>query len=150
MSSTFSTTSMLPGYEISTDRERLDVDLIHQFLDSSYWAEGRTREMVERSIRHSLCFGVYAVDAGAGSTRQVAFARVITDCAVFGYLADVFVIPAYRGRGISKGLVRAILTHPDIKDLKVLLLRTRDAHGLYAKFGFVPLPRADEMMTRYQ
>lgn len=146
MSNIFSTTSILPGYLISTDRSRLDVDLIQQFLGSSYWAEGRTREMVERSIRHSLCFGVY--EGGPEGAPQVAFARVITDCAVFGYLADVFVVPGHRGRGISKGLMRAILAHPDVQGLKVLLLRTRDAHGLYAQFGFAPLPRPDEMMTR--
>jgi GNAT superfamily N-acetyltransferase len=146
MSNIFSTTSILPGYLISTDRSRLDVDLIHRFLDSSYWAEGRPREVVERSIGHSLCFGVY--DGEGTEARQVAFARVITDCAVFGYLADVFVVPGHRGRGISKGLMRAILAHPDIQGLKVVLLRTRDAHGLYAQFGFGPLPRADEMMTR--
>jgi GNAT superfamily N-acetyltransferase len=149
MSSPFSTTSILPGYEISTDPRCLDVDLIHQFLNTSYWAEGRPRETVERSIRHSLCFGVYVADPSAGATRQVAFARVITDCAVFGYLADVFVIPAYCGRGIAKGLMRAILAHPDVENLKVLLLRTRDAHGLYEQFGFGPLPRAEEMMVRY-
>jgi GNAT superfamily N-acetyltransferase len=150
MSSIFSTTSMLPGYQISTDPGRLDVDLIHQFLDSSYWAEGRPREVVERSIRHSLCFGVYLADAADGATRQVAFARVITDRAVFGYLADVFVIPAYRGRGISKGLMHAILAHPDIQHLKVLLLRTRDAHGLYEQFDFHAVPNAGELMGRYR
>jgi GNAT superfamily N-acetyltransferase len=146
MSNIFSTTSILPGCLISTERSRLDVDLIHRFLDSSYWAEGRPREVVERSIRHSLCFGVY--DGAGKDARQVAFARVITDCAVFGYIADVFVVPEYRGRGVAKGLMRAILAHPDVQGLKVLLLRTRDAHGLYAQFGFGALPRADEMMTR--
>jgi GNAT superfamily N-acetyltransferase len=78
----------------------------------------------------------------------VAFGRVITDGAVFGYLADVFVLPTHRGRGISKGLVRAVLGHPDLQTLQVFLLRTRDAHGLYAQFGFQPLPRPEEMMTR--
>jgi GNAT superfamily N-acetyltransferase len=146
MSNIFSTTSILPGYLISTDRGRLDVGLIHGFLDSSYWAEGRPREVVERSIRHSLCFGVY--DGESEGARQVAFARVITDCAVFGYLADVFVVPACRGRGIAKGLMRAILAHPEVRGLTVLLLRTRDAHGLYAQFGFAPLPRAAEMMAK--
>src|SRR5688572_3487507 len=158
MSTTFSTASILPGYEISTDPSRLDVDLIHQFLNTSYWAEGRPRDVVERSIRHSLCFGVYARDASTGAEAatvarrgaQVAFARVVTDCAVFGYLADVFVIPAYRGRGIASGLMQAILAHPDVQNLKVFLLRTRDAHGLYARFGFGPLPAAEEMMARHQ
>lgn len=131
-------------YEISTDATRFDMGLIHRTLSASYWAEGRPREVVERSIRHSLCFGVFDGDA------QVAFARVITDRAVFGYLADVFVVPEYRGRDISKGLMAAILEHPDVKGLKLLLLRTRDAHALYAQFGFAPIPAADEMMARYQ
>ena len=134
----------MPGkYEISTDPARFEVDLIHEFLSTSYWAEGRPRDVVERSIRHSLCFGVFDKE------RQIAFARVITDRAVFGYLADVFVVPAYRSKGISKGLMAAILEHPDVKGLTLLLLRTRDAHGLYAQFGFAPVPNADEMMARY-
>ena len=131
-------------YEISTDTSRFDIELIHRVLSASYWAEGRPREVVERSIRHSLCFGVFDDDA------QVAFARVITDRAVFGYLADVFVVPEYRGRSISKGLIAAILEHPDIRGLQLFLLRTRDAHGLYAQFGFTPIPAAEEMMARYQ
>ena len=130
-------------YEISTDSDRFDVELIHAVLSSSYWAEGRPREVVERSIQHSLCFGVF------DGERQIAFARVITDRAVFGYLADVFVVPEYRGKGISKGLMAAILEHPDVSRLKLFLLRTRDAHGLYAQFGFAPVPNADEMMARY-
>ena len=151
-------TSVLPGYVISTDPARLDVDLIHRVLSTSYWAAGRSREIVERSIRGSLCFGVYeqgaadiAVDdlsgVSPGSGRQVAFARVITDRAVFGYLADVFVIPEFQGRGIAKGLVRAILAHPDLQSLQVFLLRTRDAHGLYAGFGFEAVTRPDELMS---
>ena len=131
-------------YEISTDAASFDIGLIHATLSTSYWAEGRTRETVERSIRHSLCFGVFDGD------KQVAFARVITDRAVFGYLADVFVVPEYRGRDISKGLMAAVLEHADIKKLKLLLLRTKDAHGLYAQFGFAPIPSPDEMMARYQ
>lgn len=134
---------MPPEYEICTDAERLDVEMIHRFLSGSYWAAGRPREVVERSIRHSLCFGVYL------EGKQVAFARVISDRAVFAYLADVFVLPEYRGRGISKALMAAIVEHPDVSGLRVCLLRTRDAHGLYAQFGFGPLPDPDEMMGRY-
>jgi GNAT superfamily N-acetyltransferase len=157
MPTIFSTTSVLPGYEVSTDPARLDVDLIHRFLSTSYWAEGRTREIVERSIHGSLCFGVYEtwsdfsnfVKSNQVSFRapQVAFARVITDQAVFGYLADVFVVPGHRGRGVSKGLMEAILQHPDLQTLKVFLLRTRDAHGLYERFGFRPISRPEEMMS---
>jgi len=135
---------MLPGdLEISTDRARIDVDLVHNFLNTSYWAQGRSRELVERSIANSICFGAYT------SGHQVAFGRVVTDRAVFAYLADVFVVPAFRGRGIAKALVRVILDHPDVTGLKMVLLRTRDAHGLYARFGFGPLPDSGEMMGRF-
>ena len=128
--------------EISTDPDRLDVDLIHQFLSSTYWASGRSRQLVERSIRHSMAFGAYHGD------QQVAFARVITDRAVFAYLADVFVVPDYRGRGVARALIAHIVAHPDLAGLRVFLLRTRDAHGLYARFGFGALPDPGEMMAR--
>jgi GNAT superfamily N-acetyltransferase len=130
-----------PDIDVSTDRARLDMSLIEQFLNASYWAAGRPRDVIERSIAHSLCFGVYT----AG--RQIGFARVITDCAVFGYLADVFVLPEFRGRGVGKHLVKTILEHPDVHGLKLLLLRTRDAHSLYAQFGFTPPDKPEELMT---
>jgi GNAT superfamily N-acetyltransferase len=134
---------MTVEYEVSCDRERIDVSLVHAFLRESYWAEGRTRETVERSIRNSLCFGVYAAD------RQIAFARVITDRAVFAYLADVFVIPEFRGRGVAKLLMRAILAHSDLQNLRSFLLSTRDAHGLYAQFGFGPPQGPSRLMVKY-
>lgn len=130
----------LQDLEISTDRARLDVDLIHGFLTTFYWAEGRPRDVVERCIRNSLCFGVY--HAG----RQIAFARVVSDKAVFAYLADVFVVPECRGRGVSKALVRAILDHPELQNLRLFLFGTRDAHGLYQQFGFRGLANSDRMM----
>ena len=99
---------------------------------------------MQRSIEHSLCFGAYS------GRKQVGFGRVITDFAVFGYVADVFVIPEFQRRGIGKALVRAMLAHPQVQDLPMLLLRTRDAHGLYEQFGFQPLPRPEEMMVRYR
>jgi N-acetylglutamate synthase-like GNAT family acetyltransferase len=129
-------------YEISCDPARIDISLVHEFLSGSYWAEGRSRETVERSIRNSLCFGVYT----AG--RQVAFARVITDRAVFAYLADVFVVPELRGRGIGKGLVQAVLAHPELQTLRTFLLATRDAHGLYEQFGFGPILEPQRLMSR--
>jgi GNAT superfamily N-acetyltransferase len=129
-------------YEISTESARFDLDLIHEFLTTTYWARGRPREVIERSIRNSLCFGAF------DGAHQVGFARVITDRAVFGYLADVFVVPSHRRRGVAKQLMTAIIGHPDVSGLRVLLLRTRDAHGLYAQFGFNPLSDADEMMVR--
>ena len=133
---------MLPDdLEISTDPARLDVDMVHRFLSTSYWAQGRSRETVEHSIANSMAFGAYT------SGRQVAFARVITDRAVFGYLADVFVVPELRGRGVGKVLMRAVLSHPDLAGLKLILLRTRDAHGLYAQFGFETVTGPAELMV---
>jgi GNAT superfamily N-acetyltransferase len=119
--------------EISTDPARLDLTLIHEFLQTSYWAKGRERSVIERSIKNSLCFGGYRHE------RQVAFARVVSDRAVFAYLMDVFVIPECRGQGISKVLLRTVLSHPDLQNLRVFLLATQDAHGLYSQFGFRPL-----------
>ena len=130
-------------YEVSCDLDRIDVSMVHAFLRESYWAEGRSRETVERSIRNSLCFGVYA----AG--KQIAFARVITDRAVFAYLADVFVLPDFRGRGVAKLLMRTILAHPDLQTLRAFTLGTRDAHGLYAQFGFAPVTEPQRLMARY-
>ena len=117
-------------YEISTDPERLDLDVIHGFLTDCYWAQGIPRETVARSLRGSLCFGVY--HAGV----QVGFARVITDRATFAYLADVFVLPAHRGHGLGKHLLARIKSHPDLQGLRRWFLGTRDAHGLYSQFGF--------------
>jgi GNAT superfamily N-acetyltransferase len=130
-------------FEISSDPARIDVAVVHKYLSASYWARGRSRAIVERSIRNSFCFGAYHCG------RQVAFGRVVTDFAVFAYLADIFVIPEYRGRGIGKALVRAMLEDPQLQGLQVMLLRTRDAHGLYKQFGFQALPRPEEMMGRY-
>lgn len=128
-------------YEISTDRSRLDIALIHDFLRSSYWAQRIPRAVVERSIRHSLCFGGYL------GGRQLAFARVISDFATIAHVADVFVVPEHRGRGIAKLLMRAILDHPELQGLRRFLLATRDTHGLYAQFGFQPLPHPEQFMT---
>jgi len=128
-------------YQISTDRSRLDVTLIHDFLRSSYWAQGIPRVVVERSIERSLCFGAFL------DRQQVGFARVISDFAVIAYLADVFVVPEHRGRGISKLLMRAIVEHPDLQGLRRFMLVTRDAHGLYTQFGFEPLTHPEYFMT---
>ena len=132
------TTSM--GIEISTDPSRLDISVIHEFLSHSYWATGRPREVVERSIKHSLCFGAYA------NGSQIAFARLVTDRSVFAYLADVFVVPEHRGRGVSRLLLEAILAHPDLKDVRLFRLATKDAHGLYAKYGFKSMVNPDKAM----
>lgn len=132
---------MTPAYEATTDRHRFDVDLIHTFLRSSYWAANMPRDVLERAIRHALCFGVFA------GQRQVAFARVITDYATFAYLSDLFVVPEHRGLSVSKLLMRSILDHPELQGLRRFLLATKDAHGLYAQFGFKPLANPDDFMT---
>jgi len=129
------------GYEISSDRSRLDAALIHEFLRSSYWARNIPRSVVEKSLDHSLCFGVFC------DGRQVAFGRAVTDRATFAYIADVFVIPEHRGRGISKLLMHAMLAHPDLTGLRRIVLATADAHGLYAQFGFQPLAHPENYMT---
>jgi GNAT superfamily N-acetyltransferase len=117
--------------EISTDFSRIDVPAVHAFLTCSYWAVGRSLATVETSLRNSLCFGAYI----AG--HQVAFGRVVTDYSTFAYMADVFVIPTHRGLGISKKLVSAMIAYPQLHGVG-MLLRTRDAHGLYRQFGFQP------------
>ena len=118
-------------YEVSTDTARLDIDLIHNFLSNeSYWAKNIPRDVVERSIENSICFGAYAGD------EQVGFTRVVTDKAVFAYIGDVFVLPAHRGRGISKMIMQTIRSHPDLQGLRRWHLLTRDAHALYRQFGF--------------
>jgi len=129
--------------EITTDQSRVDVDVVHNFLSqSAYWALGRPRATVERSIRNSLCFSVFC------DGEQVGFARVVSDRAVFAYLMDVFILQPWRGQGLSKALMASILAHPDLQGLKLFLLRTSDAHGLYAQFGFEPIDRPDDLMVR--
>lgn len=119
-------------YEITTDKGRLDVGRIHDYLaEKSYWAGGIPRKVVERSIQHSLCFGIYHRDG------QVGFARVITDYATFAYLADVFIEETHRGAGLGVWLVGTVLGHPGLAGLRMISLGTRDAHGLYERFGFV-------------
>lgn len=131
----------LSDYEISTDQARLDLDVIHGFLSNSYWARNISRELVERSIRNALCFGIFH------EGQQIGFARVISDLATFAYLADVFVLPAHRGKGVSKQLMETILEHPDLQGLRRFMLATLDAHGLYAQFGFEPLEYPERYMS---
>ena len=127
-------------YEISSEVSRLDVDTIHAFLAASYWSPGIPRRVVERAIANSLCFGAYV------DRKQVAFARMVTDKATFAYLADVFVLPEHRGKGVSRLMMDAIVRHPDLQGLRRMLLATRDAHGLYSKYGFKPLAAPDRLM----
>jgi GNAT superfamily N-acetyltransferase len=136
---------MSAGFVISTERDRLDLDVIHDFLSrQSYWCRGIPRATVERAVANSLCFGIYADSGG-----QIGFARVVTDFATFGYVADVFVLPAWRGRGLSKQLMQAIVDHPALQGFRRLTLATRDAQGLYAQFGFKTSPRPDWQMERF-
>ena len=128
------------GIVISTDPSRLDLEVIHGFLSASYWAAGIPRDVVERALSHSLCFGAY--ERG----RQVGFARVISDRATYAYVSDVFVLESHRGRGVGKRLMAAIMAHPDLQDLRRWTLFTRDAHGLYRQYGFGEPRHPDRLM----
>jgi GNAT superfamily N-acetyltransferase len=127
-------------YSISTDTARFDIDAIHAYLARSYWSPGIPRATVERAIANSLAFGVFE------GPEQVGFARVVTDRATFAYLADVYILEAHRGRGLARRLVETILAHEDLQSLRRFMLATRDAHGLYAAFGFQPLARPERLM----
>ncbi len=131
------------GIVVDTDPNRLDLAVVHGFLAGSYWAQGVPLEIVERSIRNSLCFGLYDP---AGGDRQVGFARVITDRATFAYLADVFVVESHRRRGLGRLLMDAVVAHPELQGLRRWMLATRDAHALYAQYGFTPLPAPETFM----
>lgn len=129
------------GYVISSDPVRLDLEVIHGFIaQESYWAKAIPKPLVERMIQNSLCWGVYH-EAG-----QIGFARVITDKATFAYLADVFILPEHRGKGLSKALVATILAHPDLQGLRRWMLVTADAQSLYERFGFKPVPNPERHM----
>lgn len=131
------------GFVVSTDPARLDVGLVHTYLSQhSYWAQGRPLAVVQTSLEHSLCFGLYAGD------QQVGLARVVTDYATFGWLCDVFVLESYRGRGLGKWLVECVVAHPALQEIRRLLLATRDAHGLYQQYGFEPLSNPERWMAR--
>jgi GNAT superfamily N-acetyltransferase len=130
--------------EISTDKSRLNVRRVHQFLcEQSYWAKGIPFATVQKSIQNSLCFGAYLNGA------QVGFARVISDFATFANLVDVFILPEHRGKGYAKALVQTIMSHPDLQSLRRFTLATTDAHGLYRQFGFSGLSKPDTFMERY-
>jgi GNAT superfamily N-acetyltransferase len=128
------------GVTITTDPSRLDLDVIHSFLARSYWATDIPRAIVERAVRHSLCF------AALDGEQQVGFARVISDHATYAYVSDVFVLPAHRGRGIGKRLMAAIVTHPDLQGLRRWTLFTRDAHDLYRQYGFGEARHPERLM----
>lgn len=127
---------------ISDDKNKLDVELIHKFLTTSYWAEGRTLEEVKSSIEHSICFGIYKDD------KQIGFARIVTDYTIIAYLMDVFILEEFRGKGYSKLLLQRIFDDARFKRVKKLMLATKDAHSLYAEFGFEKIKNPDRLMEK--
>ncbi len=132
---------MVQGYRISTDKKYLDFEVIYDFISGSYWASGIPKHTLEKAISNSFCFGVYD-----SHDSQVGFARLITDKATFAYLADVFILENHRGKGLSKWLVESIVSHPDLQGLRRVVLATRDAHGLYAQYGFQPIENPEMLM----
>ena len=127
---------------ISTDKSKLQIETIHQFITESYWAIGRTKTEVEKTIEHSLCFGVYL------NEKQIGFARIVSDYTVFTYLMDLFILPEYRGNGYSKQLMTYVINYPDLKGCKVWMLKTSDAQGLYKQFDYKAVKNPEKVMER--
>lgn len=127
---------------ISADKTLLDVSMIHDFLSQSYWAKNRSLETIQTSIEHSFCFGLY------DHTQQIGFARVVSDCSIFGYIMDVFVLDNYRGQGLGKLFMRYILDDSALKNVKKWLLATKDAHALYRQLGFTDIPAPEFWMQK--
>jgi len=132
------------NWVVTTDPSRQDVDAIHAFLTRAYWCEGIPREVVARAVHHSLCFGLF------DGVTQIGLARVVTDYATFAYLCDVYVLESHRGRGLGQWLIECVLAHPELQGLRRFNLATRDAHDLYARFGFQPLARPESFMERHK
>ena len=130
------------NFAISTDPARLDVDAITDMLSRAYWAQGRTREVIARYLQYSLTFGIY------DGSRQIGLARVVSDYTTFAWLCDVFIHEEYRGQGLGKWLMETVHSHPDLQNLRRWLLATKDAHGLYSQFGWVPLEPPERWMMK--
>jgi GNAT superfamily N-acetyltransferase len=130
------------NFTISTDQNRIDLEAVHAYLSESYWAKGIPRELVAKSVANSLCFGVYE------GAKQIGLARVISDFATYAYLGDVYILPAFQGQGLGKWLIQTVVDHPELQEIRSFLLATRDAHGLYAQFGFEPLPEPQKRMIK--
>ena len=131
----------MPTYSVSCDQAEMDFEVIHGFISNSYWAQGMPKALLRKALANSLCFGVFDKDK-----QQVAFGRLITDKATFAYLADVFVLESHRGLGLSKLMMTSIMEHPDLQGLRRIMLATRDAHGLYAQFGFNAVDTPETLM----
>jgi GNAT superfamily N-acetyltransferase len=136
-------------YCITTDISKLDVNIIHQYLsEESYWAQGIPKYVVEKAIANSLCFGLfYDGEQNNLSMQQAGFARLVTDKATFAYLADVFILPRHRGKGLSKWLMYVVHAHPELQNLRRWILTTKDAHSLYAECGWTKVP--DDYVYRF-
>lgn len=135
----------IEDYTISTDKAKLDRHYIHEFISTkSYWAKDISKNIIDLSIDHSLCFGIYL------SGKQIGFARLVTDYATFGYLADVFIDEAHRGKGLSKRLMEFVFSLQELSNLRRMMLGTRDAHKLYSRYGFEPLAAPDRFMERHR
>jgi GNAT superfamily N-acetyltransferase len=131
------------AYLVTTDKARLDLEMVHGFLKTSYWAAGISADVVMRSVENSLAFGLFRGD------ERVGFARVVTDYATFAYLADVFVLEPHRGQGLGRWMMEVVFSHPELQGLRRWMLATRDAHGLYRKYGYTELERPQIFMERY-
>ena len=132
----------MSNLQISTDKSRLDIEVIHAYLTNSYWAEGRTVEAIKKSIDHSICFGVYL------DNQQVGLARVVSDLTVFAYIMDVFILDEHKGNGYGKQLMKSIMSYEDLADVENWFLRTMDAQGLYTQFGFTELEFPERSMAK--
>jgi GNAT superfamily N-acetyltransferase len=130
------------SFTITTDPGRIDLDAVHHALAHSYWSEAVPRRIVRNAIEHSLCFSLF------DGTKQIGFARVVTDRATFGYLCDVYILDAYQRRRLGHWLMETVMSHPDLQELRRFNLVTRDAHHLYADFGFVPLAAPERHMEK--
>lgn len=135
----------MEGYYISTKKDDMDLSVIHGFITNTYWAKGIPLSTMEKAINNSLCFGVFSPQGA-----QVGFARMVTDKATFAYLADVFILPTARGLGLSKWLMEHVIHHQDLQGLRRMVLATRDAHGLYERYGFEPIDNPDIFMQIIQ
>lgn len=135
---------MVEGFTISSELEQMDLDAIHAYISNSYWARDIPKSTLERAMLNSMCFGVFDT-----MQAQVGFARVVTDSATYAYLADVYILEQFRGKGLSKWLMSSVMSHPKLKGLRRITLATRDAHGLYEKFGFKRLAAPEIFMEAW-